>query len=240
MKCIIIDDDKLSCKILESFVSKTESLTLVNTFENPIDALNNISNFSEIDLIFLDIEMPQMTGLDFLSAVEKKPLVIIVSSKDKYAINAFDFDVVDYFLKPITYARFFKGISKAKETHSKINNQINGTVKIEPTDEGFFFKENGMIIRLNFSEIMWVEALENYVSISTLDKKFTVHQNLKSIEGSLPNNVFKRVHRSYVANIHLFKMIEDNSLIYHVKGNKVRIPIGKSYKEKLISDLNIK
>lgn len=241
MNCIIIDDDKLSCKILESFVEKTDSLSLQNTFENPVEALNNISDFSDIDLVFLDIEMPHMTGLDFLSAVEKKPQVIIVSSKEKYAINAFDFDVTDYFLKPVTYARFFKGINKAKEFFAGNNNTPEEKVTVEETttEDGFFFKENNSIIRLKFMDILWIEALENYVSLCTHDSKYTIHQNLKSIENTLPSSIFRRVHRSFMVNLQNLKMIEDNSLIYTTKNGKIRIPIGKSYREKLLSNLNM-
>lgn len=240
MNCIIIDDDKLSCKILQSFVEKTEGLSLLDTFENPVDALNKISDFSVIDLVFLDIEMPHMTGLDFLGAVEKKPQVIIVSSKEKYAVNAFDFDVTDYFLKPVTYARFFKGIRRAKEIYtSNISIEKNDIQTENIQEDGIFFRQNSSIIRVKFDEILWIEALENYVSIVTFDTKNTVHQNLKTIETVLPTGIFKRVHRSFIVNINNLKIIEENSLVYHNKFGINKIPIGKSYKENLLNNLNL-
>ena len=231
MNCIIIDDDALSRRVIEEFVGRTEFLNLKNSFHNAIESINNSDDIaSDIDLIFLDIEMPMMDGLDFLNTLKNLPQVIIISSKEKYAINAFDYDVTDYLLKPITYSRFYKAVLKARNTHeSKKHRQL---------DE-IFIKKNSALVRLKYDDILWIEALENYVIINSFTEKFTIHFTMKSIENQLPSSFFKRVHRSFIINISKIVRIEDNSILMkNNEGNKI-IPIGKAYKEKFMNDINL-
>ncbi|MBN2348194.1 MAG: response regulator transcription factor [Bacteroidales bacterium] len=230
MNCIIIDDDLMSRKIIEEFVSRTEQLNLINSFENAVDAINAFTEDEDIDLIFLDIEMPEMSGIDFLETLQNPPQIIIISSKDKYALDAFNYDVVDYLLKPISYSRFFKAINKAN---------IRFKNKVDPKDHEIFIKKNSALVRLKYEDILWVEALENYVIFNTFTDKYTIHFTMKAIEQKLPSNRFTRVHRSYIVNTSSINVIEDNSIVIKTKEGPKSLPIGKSYKDKLMGDINL-
>ncbi len=232
MNCIIIDDDSFVRKITEDFVKKTESLTLLHSLSSAVEAINVLNSNANIELIFLDIEMPEMSGIDFLNALNNLPQIIIISSKDKYAIDAFEYDVTDYLLKPFTYSRFCKAVNKAQERQEKSRLHSKG-------DE-IFIKHNSSLIKLKYSDILWVEAMENYVIINTFTEKYTIHFTMRAIEEKLPPKQFVRVHRSFIVNVGSIHSIEDNAI--HIKtGDKARntIPIGKSYKDKLLKDLNV-
>jgi DNA-binding LytR/AlgR family response regulator len=231
MNCIIIDDDAISRRVVEEFVNRTDFLELKYSFENAIDAIKKSEIFkSEIDLIFLDIEMPEMDGIDFLNTLTNLPQVIIISSKEKYAVNAFDYDVTDYLLKPITYSRFFKAVSKAKKIEES---------KTKKKGNEIYVKKNSALVRLKFDDILWVEALENYVIIAVFNEKFTIHFTMKSIENQLPSEIFKRIHRSFIINITKIDRIEDNSVLIKSNEGSKNIPIGKAYKEKFMSEINL-
>ncbi len=231
MNCIIIDDDPLSRKIVEEFVERTDNLTLIYSYENAVDAINAFKNEPDIDLIFLDIEMPEMSGLDFMDSLKNPPQIIIISSKDKYALNAFDYDVTDYLLKPIAYSRFYKAVDKAQDRFTKN--------KIDTKGDEIFIKKNSSLVRLKYDNILWVEALENYVIFNTFSDKYTIHFTMKAIEQKLPTHKFTRVHRSYIVNTSSINVIEDNSVIIKTKDGVKTIPIGKSYKDKLMGDINL-
>lgn len=232
MNCIIIEDDKLSSRIIEEFVGKTSDLDLVETYSNAVDAINALKKDS-IQLIFLDIELPDMSGIEFLDSLEDKPQVIIISSKDKYAVDAFDHEVTDYLVKPISYARFYKAIERAR----KRMQMRNGLDRIGK--EEIFIKKNSTLVRLRYDQILWVEALENYVIFNTFDDKFTIHFTMKAIEQKLPPGKFTRVHRSYIVNTGSIDVIEDNSVLIKTQEGTKSIPIGKSYKDKLMGDINL-
>ena len=231
MNCIVIDDDALSRRVIEEFINRTDFLEFKNSFQNAVEAINALNKFTEeIDLIFLDIEMPEMDGIDFLNTLKNLPQVIIVSSKEKYALEAFDYDVTDYLLKPVTYGRFYKAVLKAKsiyETRSK-----------KETDE-IFIKKNSALVQLKYDDILWVEALENYVIVNSFNEKFTIHFTMKSIESQLPISQFKRVHRSYIVNVRKINRIEDNSIFIKSNDGIKAIPIGKAYKDKFMGDINL-
>jgi len=231
MNCIIIDDDKLSRRIVEEFVKRTDTLNLMYSFENAVDAINIFEKEDDVDLIFLDIEMPEMSGIDFLESLKNPPQIIIVSSKGKYALDAFNYDVTDYLLKPISYSRFYKAVTKAMERFNK--NKVN------TKGNEIFIKKNSALVRLKYDDILWVEALENYVIFNTFDDKYTIHFTMKAIENKLPTTKFSRVHRSYIVNTSSINVIEDNSVIIKTKEGNKTIPIGKSYKDKLMGDINL-
>jgi DNA-binding LytR/AlgR family response regulator len=232
MNCIIIDDDEMSRRVIEEFIDRTDFLHLSSSFSNAVEAINYTKQGEEVHLIFLDIEMPEMTGIEFMNTLTRPPQVIIISSKDKYAIQAFDYSVTDYLLKPITYARFFKAASKAYEIFNKGRSFVD-------VDKEIFIKKNSSLVRIKYNDILWVEALENYVVINTINDKFTIHFTMKSIENQLPSVKFKRVHRSFIVNVSRITSIEDNSVIIKMNDTKKIIPIGKSYREKLLSEINL-
>lgn len=232
MNCIIIEDDPLSVRIIQEFIRKTTDLNLVHTFSNAIDAINILQIDESIELIFLDIELPEMSGIEFLDSIKEPPQVIIISSKGLYAADAFDYDVADYLVKPITYARFYKAIQRARKRLEKDKLEKVGRSEI-------FIKKDATLVRLKYSEILWIEALENYVIFNTFNEKFTIHFTMKAVEQKLPQDKFTRVHRSFIVNTSSIDAIEDNSVLIKVHDGTKSIPIGKSYKDKLMGDINL-
>jgi DNA-binding LytR/AlgR family response regulator len=232
MNCIIIEDEPLSVRIIQECVRKTTDLNLVHTFSNAIDAINILQTDESIELIFLDIELPEMSGIEFLDSIKEPPQVIIISSKGLYAADAFDYDVADYLVKPITYARFYKAIQRARKRLEKDKLDKVGRSEI-------FIKKDATLVRLKYTEILWIEALENYVIFNTFNEKFTIHFTMKAIEQKLPQDKFTRVHRSFIVNTGSIDAIEDNSVLIKVHDGTKSIPIGKSYKDKLMGDINL-
>ncbi len=235
MNCIIIDDDKLSTKIIAEFVEKTDELNLIDTYENAVDGINYLNNkgAEEIDLLFLDIEMPEMTGIDLLKTLNVLPQVIIYSSKEKYALESYEYNVTDYLLKPVTYPRFLKAINKVKE---KFDNKKDDITK---NNTEIFIKNNSSLVRVKYEDILWIEALENYVVVNTFRDKYTIHFTMKAISDKMPSDKFVRVHRSFIVNLSKIKVIEDNSVVIKTESGSKVIPIGKSYKDQLMNDINL-
>jgi DNA-binding LytR/AlgR family response regulator len=232
MNCIIVDDDKLSCKLLEGFVGKYTSLNLVGTFCNSVSARNELSKRKDIDLIILDVEMPELDGFDFIGSLEFPPNIIIVSSAEQYAIKAFDFNVVDFLLKPVQYARFCKAIDKTIRYFSRKEVSNSG-------DQEIFIKKGSSLVKLKLKDIIYVEALENYVTVNTREEKYTIHFTMKAIESQLPSSLFTRVHRSFIINKSLIQAIKENSLDLSIGETLKSIPVGKSYRDILLNDINV-
>lgn len=232
MNCIIVDDDKMCCKLLEGFVKKSTSLKLIGTFSDSVSARNELYKRHDIELIFLDIEMPEMNGFDFIGSLDLPPNIIIVSSAPEYALKAFDFNVVDYLLKPVSYSRFCKAIDKTIRYFSR-KEQVNSG------EEEIFIKKGSSLVKLKIKEIIYVEALENYVTLNTRDERFTIHFTMKAIENQLPAAVFIRVHRSFIVNKSLIQTIRENSLDLIVGNTLQSIPVGKSFRDFLLDDINV-
>jgi DNA-binding LytR/AlgR family response regulator len=232
MNCIIVDDDIISCKIFEEYVIKTSTLTLIGSYSNSIEARNVITKRQDIDLIILDIQMPEMNGFDFIGSLEFHPNIIIISSTEEYALKAFDFNVVDYLLKPVTYGRFAKAIDKTFRYFSR----KEGT---NTDDEEIFIKKGSSLVKLKLRDIVYIEALENYVTLITSNDKFTIHFTMKAIENQLPSGVFIRVHRSFIINKSMIQTISEGSLDLNVGGTLKSIPVGKSFRDSLLDDINV-
>jgi DNA-binding LytR/AlgR family response regulator len=232
MNCIIVDDDKLSCKILEGYVSKSTSLSLIGCYSDSIEARNILTTRKDIDLVFLDIQMPEMNGFDFIVSLDVPPNIIIVSAAEEYALKAFDFNVVDYLLKPVNYGRFCKAIDKTVRYFSR--KEVSNT-----GDEEIFIKKGTSLVKLKLRDIIFIEALENYVTLNTNDDKFTIHFTMKAIENQLPSGVFIRVHRSFIINKSMIQSIKENSLDLIVGGSVKNIPVGKSFRDSLLNDINV-
>jgi len=232
MNCIIVDDDQMSCKILEGFVSKSSALNLLGTFSDSVEARNILTQRKDIDLVILDIQMPELNGFDFIGSLDNPPNIIIVSSAEEYALKAFDFNVVDYLLKPVSYGRFLKAIDKTVRYFSR--KETNSTV-----DEEIFLKKGSSLVKLKLGDIIFIEALENYVTLNTNNDKFTIHFTMKAIESQLPSSVFIRVHRSYIINKSMIQTIKENSLDLNVGGTLRNIPVGKSFRDSLLNDINV-
>jgi DNA-binding LytR/AlgR family response regulator len=232
MNCIIVDDDILTCKIFEGYVNKSSSLDLIGTYNDSIAARNIITQRKDIDLVILDIQMPEMNGFDFIASLDNPPNIIIISSAEEYALKAFDFNVVDYLLKPVSYGRFCKAVDKTVRYFSK--KEITNT-----DDEEIFIKKGSSLVKLKLRDIIYIEALENYVTLTTCNDKFTIHFTMKAIENQLPSGVFIRVHRSFIINKSMIQTINEGSLDLNVGGSLKNIPVGKSFKDSLLNDINV-
>ncbi len=235
MNIIIIDDNKMNRGVLENFVEKTQSLKLIGSYKSPTEALNDIRERGEaIDLVFLDIEMPEMSGIEFLESFKMSPYVVIVSGKKEYAVDAFEYEVSDYILKPATYPRFLKSIERVE------SQMIKGTENNLKSDSNeIFIKSNSTLVRLSYDDILYIEALENYVTVVTYEERYTIHFSMKAILDKLPAKIFKRVHRSFIMNVHKIDSIEDNNITVKLGESRKIIPVGKSYKDQLMKQINV-
>jgi two-component system, LytTR family, response regulator len=227
LNCVIVDDDPLSVRLMEGLIAQTEFLSLQKTFHNPVEAIQFLME-NQVDILFLDVEMPGMTGLEMLATLEDKPSVILVSGKSDYALDAFQFDVEDYLLKPPTYARFLKAVNKVQEKLSQEH-------AIQFKGDYVFVKSDAALVKVDIRNVQWVEALADYVALVTKDKKYVCHSTMKSIESKLPADQFVRVHRSYIVRIDQIDAIEDKTVSV---GKKI-IPVGGTYRDSLMARLNL-
>lgn len=231
MNCLIVDDEEMSRNMVRHFVEQTEFLNLVGVCENAIDA-SNIINKEKIDVVFLDIEMPQMSGYELLDTfVDNPPQVILVTAKKDHAVEAFNYDVTDYLVKPLTYGRFLKAITRAQE-RLNYKQAASETGRIH---EELYVRSESRIVRVKYEDITYVEALADYIMIFTEDNKYIVHSTMKGFQSRLPQDRFVRLHRSYILNINKIEAIENLFVLV----NKKHIPIGASYKEDFLNRLNL-
>jgi DNA-binding LytR/AlgR family response regulator len=232
MNCIIVDDDILTCKILKEFVNKSTSLNLISTFNDPVAARNVLTIRKDIDLVILDIQMPELNGFEFIGSLDFPPNIIIVSSTEEFALKAFDFNIVDYLLKPVTYERFCKAIDKVIRYFSHNEPTKNSSEEI-------FIKEGTSLIKLKLIEIIYIEALENYITLNTSNHRYTIHFTMKAIENQLSSGIFIRVHRSFIINKSMIQSIKENSIGILLGGYIKNIPVGKSFRGSLLNYINI-
>lgn len=238
MKCVIIDDEPLAVELLEDFVKKVDSLELVNTFNNAIDAVSFI-NQNNIDLIFLDIQMPHFSGIEFLNTIEKKPLVIFTTAYSDYAVEGFNLGAVDYLVKPIPFHRFLKSVVRAQQINNPsapVQAVSETTASPEVEQDFMFVRAEYENVKMNFSDILFIEGLKDYVKIYTTDNKFTLTLiSLIKLENLLSSKGFSRIHRSYIINIKHVKSIQKNKVLISDK----RIPISESYKNAFFEKINL-
>jgi DNA-binding LytR/AlgR family response regulator len=228
MNCIVIDDDLLSRNLAETYIKKVDFLNILQSFSDPISALSFLSK-NNVDLIFLDIEMPEMNGMKFIETIQQKmPQIILTTSHTGFAIQAFEYDVTDYLVKPLDYSRFYKAIMKAKNI---FDNQALHHIN----DDSVFVKKGTSIIRILKSSILWVEALGDYVVLNTGNERIVVYTTMKEMERKLSPNDYMRVHRSYIIRIDKIDTVEENTISY----NEKIIPIGKSYRESVFKRLKM-
>jgi DNA-binding LytR/AlgR family response regulator len=233
MNCIIVDDDLIWCKTLSEFVGKSASLSLIGAYSDSVSARNALMSRKDIELIFLDIQMPEMDGFDFLSSLENPPHIVFVSGSEEHAYEAYNYNGIDYLLKPIAYSRFCRAIEKVMK-YSTVRNTA-----ATAGDEEIFIKKASTLVRLKLKEILFVEALENYVSVITKDEKYTIHFTMRAIEQQLPSGLFVRIHRSFLVNKSVIRSISENSLVIHVGNVPKTLPVGKSYRESIMNYINI-
>ncbi len=222
MRCIIVDDEPLALEILSDYVSKTEGLQLVNTYTNPIEAFSSIER-DRVELIFLDVQMPELTGIQFMKLLGNKAKVILTTAYTEYALEGYDHSIVDYLLKPISFDRFTKACEKLFS-----NKNINtGVGNYGDELDHIFIKTEHKIIRIDLSNILYIEGLKDYISIYTTSERVLTLMNMKKMEELLPIKRFVRVHKSYIVSLEKINSIEKNRIYINEQG----IPIGDTYKD---------
>ncbi|MDD7913959.1 LytR/AlgR family response regulator transcription factor [Polaribacter ponticola] len=233
MNCIIIDDEKMARVIIKTLCSQIKSLNLVEEFSNAIQAIKFL-NENQIDLIFLDIHMPNFSGLDFIKTLKDPPKIIFTTSDPKFAIEAFEYDfIVDYLLKPVELPRFEKAVKKAEKRHM-IQAQLNTKESTEIKND-FYVNIDRRLIKIDLPSIYLIEAKGDYINIKTEDSNYIVHSTLKKIEEKLPSSLFLKVHRSYIINVKKIIDIEDNSVLI----KKDVVPVSRSNRPELMKRLDL-
>jgi DNA-binding LytR/AlgR family response regulator len=228
LKCIAIDDEPLALEIITAYIEKVPFLNLLMTFDNAIDAIDFIKK-TKVDLMFLDIEMESLSGIEMIHALKERPEVIFTTAFDRYAVEGFELDAADYLLKPISFERFVKSVDKL---YNKLNPQTkkpenhNSPLKVSSSGNYIFVKTENRLQKVAFSEILFIEGQGDYLKIVTPTAKIMTLQNFKKFEDTLPPENFIRVHKSYLVAINKIESISRN----RIKIGNVLIPVSDSYK----------
>lgn len=224
IKCIAIDDEPLALELLEDNISQVPYLKLVSSFSNPVEAVSTIQQ-QEIDLVFLDIQMPGLTGLQLIQSLSKKPMFILITAYEKYALESYNLDVVDYLVKPVSLDRFVKACSKAWELY-----QLRIDKRGEQREsEYFFINVDYSLLKVVFADIIYVEGLKDYVKIhlKSTNKPVVARMSLKSLEDELPASQFVRIHKSFIISKNFITSVKKNSVFI----NDIELPVGENYKD---------
>ena len=231
IRTLIVDDEPLAGEILESYVSQVPSLELVGICQNAIEA-GEVLHTEQVDLMLLDVQMPQISGLDFVRSLKNPPHVILTTAFQEYALEDFDLDVVDYLLKPIPMDRFLKAIERVRD---RMENESNSSSSAESY---FYVKSDKKLVRVDLEDVIYVEGLKDYVIIRRANDRIITLQTMKSLENRFPQNHFQRIHRSYIVNLDHITAIVGNMVEVMVKGERKQLPIGKNYRERLLEMIN--
>lgn len=229
MNCIVVDDEPLARQGMEMNIANIASLQLLGSFSNAL-AASDFLRKENVDLMFLDINMPELSGLDFLKSLRDAPLVIFTTAYPQYALESYELDAIDYLVKPIRIERFLKAVNKA-ENHLRLLQQEANNNQVEKIEDDFvFIKADRKYFKIYFKDILYIEGLKDYVIIYTADNKIITSMNVKTIAAQLPASIFARVSKSYIVNVlHITSF--DNELVY-IQNNE--IPLGQSFKDDFI------
>ena len=230
LNCIIIDDEPLARKGLREYVADVDFLHLAGEFDNPLKAMDILIN-QKVDLIFLDIQMPKITGLDFLKTLSNPPLVIFTTAYPQYAVDGFDLNAADYLLKPFSFDRFWKAVVKVRTLFESGKSSSLQSIIVEA--EHFFIKTDNKLVKINYSDILYIEALQNYIAVHTINRKYITYLTFKSVEESLPQHIFMKVHKSYLVALSKIESIEANEILIGTH----HIPISRSMKDEVMEKI---
>jgi DNA-binding LytR/AlgR family response regulator len=239
MNVIIVDDEPLALDVLETYIARIPELELVARCHNALEANEAISAHN-VDLMFLDIHMPQMSGIEFLKTLVRPPMVIITTAFANYALEGFELDVLDYLMKPISMDRFLKATNKAIE-QDKLHKKSEMAAALTPAsqqvtspDEFIFVKADKKLVRVRYGDILYIEGLKDYVIIRLEAGRVITLQTMKSLEDKLPADLFRRVHRSFIVALDRINAVVGNMVEIQEKGETKLIPVGKNYREELL------
>lgn len=221
IKCIIIDDEPLAISVIENHLKNFDHVEIIETFNNPLKAYRVLEQ-EKIDVIFLDINMPQMTGFAFIENLSYKPLIVITTAYREYAVKSFELNILDYLVKPIPFNRFLKTVNKIYQQVYVSNTSADASLQKEPH---IFLKVNKKLIKINLNDILYIESLKDYIKVITTIGDYVVHKSLSSITEELPQSNFMRIHRSYTISINKIVALEGNT----VEISNRKIPIGRNY-----------
>ncbi|QES90900.1 response regulator transcription factor [Rhizosphaericola mali] len=239
IRCIVIDDEPWACALLEDYVRKIPFLELVESSSNPIDAIHKIQN-GDIELAFLDIQMPELTGIQLMKIIQNKCRVILTTAYSDYALESYDYNVIDYLLKPISFERFFIAATKAKDILTDNLETKTASSELPRTNihlnEFIFVKTDKKTVKLDFSDIIYIESLRDYIAFHTTKEKLLVLDSLKAVEATLPQQIFIRVHKSFIVSINAIGSIERNRIFLR---DQTIIPIGETYRDNFMRLLNV-
>jgi DNA-binding LytR/AlgR family response regulator len=233
INCAIIDDEPLAREGMADYIREVDFLHLVSACENPVELMNLLDRHP-IDLIFLDIQMPKMNGIDFLKIVQKPPMVILTTAYPTYALEGFQLNVLDYLLKPITFDRFFQAAHKARDYHHLVTRTITtDPSKAEAEPDYFFIKCGSKYEKIHFADILYVQGTQNYVTLYTKKGKYLTLLYLKNLEENLDSRSFIRVHKSYIVSIDKIEAIEGNEIFIQSH----RVPMSRNYREQVMKQV---
>ena len=236
LRCLVVDDDPLSVQVVLNCIANTPFLTLAGSFTNPVEAAEALRT-QPIDLLFLDVEMPLLSGIELLGTLQHPPLVVLITSSKNYAVQAFEHAVVDYLVKPVSYARFLQAAQKALDTAERqaLASASADAIEAPAPDADFtFVKVDSKLVRIGFDDVRYVEALGDYVHIVTGQSKLIVYSTMKAVEEKFPSSRFVRVHRSFIVNLNRIQALEDNAVIVEGK----HISVGQTYLRDVLQRLN--
>ncbi len=223
IKCIVVDDEPLAREGMEDYISRVDFLEWRGSFKNAIEASTALQD-SEVDLMFLDINMPLLSGIEFLRDLHRPPQVVFTTAYREYALEGFELQAADYLLKPISFARFLKAVHKVREI-------LQAASPAAATDDPHFYvKEDGLLVKVRFDDILWIEGVKDYIFIHTRSRRHMVLTSMKSAEEKLDTKTFMRVHRSHIVNLQCVDALEGNTL--HIGTH--RIPVSKQYRAEVI------
>jgi DNA-binding LytR/AlgR family response regulator len=234
---IIVDDEPLAQDVLETYIEKIPELNLVAKCDNALEA-NEALKEHDVHLMFLDIQMPQLTGIDFLKTLSKPPQVIITTAYPNYAIEGFELNALDYLLKPISLERFMKAVNKAQDQIELQRRDTAAAGAGEEDSDFIFVKADKKLVKVHYRDILYIEGLKDYVIIRLPQDRVITLQTMKSLEEKLPQNMFKRIHRSYIVNLDKIEAIVGNMVEVTEKGKAKHLPIGKNYRDELLEIVN--
>lgn len=225
---IIVDDEPLAIEILETYLKDYEDFELIGSCKNALEA-NKLLKENKVDVMFLDIQMPQLNGIEFLKILDNPPLVVFTTAFKEYALEGFELDALDYLLKPISKERFAKAVERIRSDVGKTS---------EAFEESIFVKSDKKLHRIFYDEIYFIEGLKDYVIIKTAKSRIVTLQTMKSLETKLPQQIFRRIHRSYIINLDKIQSVIGNYVEIEINGQKSKLPIGKIYRDDLLDIVN--
>jgi two-component system, LytTR family, response regulator len=228
MTSLIVDDNKLARMTLRQHLTGINTIEVVEECDSATAAYSFLKS-NKVDVIFLDVEMPKMSGLELVKALQERPIIIFTTAQDKYAVEAFELSVADYLIKPFTFSRLIQAVEKAQAILKNKNTSVDGL-----SPEVLFIKENRTIKKIKWADIFWIEAMGDYVKIKTNEKFHIVHTSMRLLEEKLDHNRFLRVHRSYIISLLKIDSIAEGSIII----NNNSIPLADTYKGKLLKKIN--